>query len=386
MVTDTRDAPPPVWIDDAAGLATLVSQLSALPRFALDTESNSLHAYAERICLVQVSTEDADFIIDSLAVDLAPLGPVIADPNVEKILHGADYDVMCFKRGHGFSFDNLFDTMLAERVLGRSKYGLGSLLAEHFGFAADKKMQRFDWGRRPLPQHAVDYARYDTHFLHELQRRQVKALNDADRTEEHAHACKRQAAVVPRHREFDPLAFWKIKGARRLPDEVNAVLHHLFVLRNELAERFDRPPFRIANDATLVELARIRPTDRLSLGTALDKVRGVHPRVRRQYGDRLLDAIERGIDDGAPPRPKRDDGPSREVVARFDALRGWRKSVAEARGIEPDIVIGKSTLMEIATAAPHTLESLTATGALDEWELGRYGEGIVERLVAFDGA
>lgn len=371
---------PPRWVDDDAGLAALVATLREVPRFAIDTESNSLHAYAERVCLVQVSTAEFDVIVDPLAVDLAPLGEVIASESVEKVMHGADYDVMCFKRGYGFSFANLFDTMLAERVLGRSKYGLGSLLSEHFGFTADKKMQRFDWGRRPLPQHAIDYARFDTHFLLTLRDKQISALTDADRLEEHAHACQRQTQVEPKLRPFEPTAFWKIKGARKLDEPGPAVLHELFVLRDELARAFDRPHFRVANDATLLELARGRPLDSRALGAAFDRTRGVHPRVRRQYADRVLQAIERGVDKGSAPPQIRLPSQPRAVVERFDALRGWRKTVAETRKIEPDIVLGKNTLMAIATAAPRDAAELTETGLLDAWEQQRYGEGIVACL------
>ncbi|MEM6992567.1 MAG: HRDC domain-containing protein [Myxococcota bacterium] len=384
-MTEAPPLPPPRWVDDEAGLAALIAQLRTQPRFAIDTESNSLHAYTERVCLVQISIPGVDAIVDPLAVDLGPLGELIASPTIQKVLHGADYDVMCFKRGYGFAFANLYDTMLAERVLGRSKYGLGSLLAEHFGFKADKKMQRFDWGRRPLPQHAVDYARFDTHFLLELADMQLQALKDADRLEDHAHACLRQAQVEPKHRPFDPTSFWKVKGARKLAEPGPAVLYELFVLRDELARAFDRPHFRIASDATLLELARVRPVDRGALGKTLDRVRGVHPRVRRQYAPRLLEAIERGIAGGPPPPPQRAPSPPRDVVERFDALRGWRKSEAEARGVEPDIVLGKNTLMEIAEAAPRSLETLGASALLDDWELSRYGAGLVACLAKHGG-
>lgn len=377
---------PPAWVDDQASLVALCSRLRGLPRFAIDTESNSMHAYTERICLIQLTTAGSDglqdTIVDPLGLDLAPLGEVLADPSVQKVMHGADYDVLCFKRGHGFSFVNLFDTMLAERVLGRSRYGLGALLQEHFGFAADKSMQRFDWGRRPLPAHAVDYARYDTHFLLALADLQLHALVEADRLEDHTHACERQTRVEPRVRPFDPTAFWKIKGAKALEEPGAAVLHRLFVLRDAIAEEMDRPVFRIAADGTLLELARRRPTDPAELARVLAKARAIHPRVRRSKANAMLEAIAAGIADGTAPRAPRPESPPKEVVARFDALRNWRKSVAEARGVEPDIVLDKSTLMELARARPTDREALKATDLLDTWEQARYGDGLLECLAS----
>ena len=376
----------PAWVDDQAALVELCRRLRSLTRFAIDTESNSMHAYTERICLIQLTTAGPDglrdTIVDPLALDLAPLGDILADPSVQKVMHGADYDVLCFKRGHGFSFANLFDTMLAERVLGRSRYGLGALLEEHFGFSTDKSMQRFDWGRRPLPTHAVDYARYDTHFLLALADMQRQALVDADRLEEHTHACERQTRVEPRVRPFDPTAFWKIKGAKGLDAPGPAVLHRLFVLRDAIAREMDRPVFRIAADGTLLELARRRPTDPGALAKALAKARAIHPRVRRSRASAILEAIEAGIADGTAPKAVRPEAPPKDVVTRFDALRAWRKAVAEARGVEPDIVLDKATLMDLARAHPADRAALEATDLLDAWELSRYGDGILACLAS----
>lgn len=375
---DAAPAPtPPVWIDDDATLRTLAERIASLAAFAVDTESNSLHAYTERVCLVQLSIPGEDFLVDPFAVDLAPLGALVADPNVCKVMHGADYDILSLKRAFDFSFRNLWDTMLAERVLGRSGYGLGTLLAEHFGFRADKKMQRFDWGQRPLPEHAIDYARYDTHFLLRLQTLQRDALVDADRLEDHTHACLRQVRVVPRSRPFDPDSFWKIKGARQLDAPGPAVLKELYVLRDAMAREIDRPVFRVMSDAVLLELARRRPADRRALDRTLGRVRGSHPMIRRRRLDDLGKAIARGQAADPPAKPTRTDAMPKRVTSRYDALRGWRKEYAAGRGVEPDIVLDKNTLLELAQALDGD-----PLRPLDSWERERYGDAIKRTLAA----
>lgn len=350
-----------------------MERLRQAPRFALDTESNSMHAHRERICLVQVSLPDGDALIDPLAVDLRPLAPVLADPSIEKVMHGADYDILCFKREYGFSLAGLYDTMLAARVLGWRSHGLGPILHERYGVVANKRMQRFDWGRRPLPEGALDYARQDTRYLLELREQQLAELRGVDREDELLHACVRQERVEPRPSRADALGMWRIKGARGLPAGARGVLRGLYELREAVAEQLDRPVFQVMSDALMLSIARQPPKDE----RALAELRGLHPTLRGRGGARVLRAIE-AAREAEPPRPPAvDRGPGREVVARFDALRAWRKATAAERGLEPDLVLGKDTLMALAVAAPRTMEELRASGALDEWEERRYGDGVL---------
>jgi ribonuclease D len=93
---------PPIWVDTPDALAALIQRLGREPVVAVDTESNSLHAYFEKVCLVQFSVPGADYLLDPLALtDLSALAPIFADPAVEKVFHAAEYDVMVLKRDHG---------------------------------------------------------------------------------------------------------------------------------------------------------------------------------------------------------------------------------------------------------------------------------------------
>ena len=38
---------------------------------------------------------------------------MLADPQIEKVFHAAENDILMLKRDFGFSFANIFDTMLA---------------------------------------------------------------------------------------------------------------------------------------------------------------------------------------------------------------------------------------------------------------------------------
>eukprot|EP00889_Picochlorum_renovo_P007612 jgi/Picre1/34642/NNA_002110.t1 len=119
-------------------------------------------------CLMQLSTRNVDIIVDVLLLRSHVgrlLGPVFADPNIVKVLHGSRSDIGWLQRDFGIYLCNLFDTGEAAKILKYGSNGLAFLLEKHCGFKADKKWQLADWRIRPLQTQAIHYARADTHFL-----------------------------------------------------------------------------------------------------------------------------------------------------------------------------------------------------------------------------
>src|SRR5690349_10118960 len=161
--------PPPIWVNSKNLLQEMVDDLAAHPRVAVDTESNSLHAFREQVCLLQFSTPTTDYIVDPLELaDLEPLRPIFSSSKIEKIFHAAEYDLICLKRDFGFKFANIFDTMQAARIIGYPAVGLDRLLGDKFGIKVDKRHQKADWAARPLTEEQIHYARLDTHYLFDL--------------------------------------------------------------------------------------------------------------------------------------------------------------------------------------------------------------------------
>ena len=155
----------PVLVGTQQALSLMVADLKRQTRIAVDTEANSLHAYHERVCLIQFSTSEVDYLVDPLVVaNLSPLEEIFSTHKIEKVFHAVDYDVYGLNRDYGFTINNLFDTMIAARTLGYTSLGLGNLLNEKFGIELNKRFQKADWGQRPLPDDLIDYARLDTAF------------------------------------------------------------------------------------------------------------------------------------------------------------------------------------------------------------------------------
>src|SRR5512143_3219261 len=153
----------PVWVNSSQLLGQMLGDLLLQPRLAVDTESNSLRAYRERVCLIQFSTPATDYLVDPLALDdLSSLGGLFADAGIEKVFHAPEYDLICLRRDFGFSFAGIFDTMQAGRILGRKQAGLDRLLEEKLAVTISKRYQKADWGVRPLSRELLLYAVLDT--------------------------------------------------------------------------------------------------------------------------------------------------------------------------------------------------------------------------------
>lgn len=364
---------PPIVVTQQPQLNAMLERLMAAPSVAVDTESDSLYVYHEKVCLVQFSIPAQDYLVDPLSgIDLAGLGKLFAEPRIEKVFHAAEYDILCLKRDFGFEFNNLFDTMWAARILGWKQVSLASILQEHFDVRLDKRWQRHNWGQRPLDGAALAYARLDTHYLLAVRDRQLAQLRAAGREEEAREIFDQVSCVTPAPHTFDPQSFWRVKGVWDLTGREQAIVRELHAYRDQQARQHDRPPFRVLSDQTLIALARRRPR---SL-QALHAIHELTPLQINRYGHGILEAIARGCQ-AEIPRPIYAPRPDESLLQRYEALRAWRNTLARQRGVEPDVIMSNTTLMEIAHRRPTTLADLEGIEGLGPWRRTTYGEQIL---------
>ncbi len=357
-------------------LERLAARLIRQPSVAVDTESNSLHAFQEQVCLIQFSTPEADYLVDPLALDdLSPLEPLFADPNVEKVFHAAEYDVYCLHRDFGFDFSHLFDTMIAARIAGRSAVGLGNLLADEFGVHTQKRFQRADWGQRPLPRALLEYAVLDTRYLLPLRDRLEAELHRLERwelaQEDFARVCQPLDPNDPHAAD----GFWRVRGVRDLTPRQAAVFRALWTFREEIARQRDVPPFKVISNRALLSIARAMP-HRVQ---DLYNLRDVSAGYVRRYGEGLIEAVKHGL--AAPPEhAERNGRPSDAYLARLDALKAWRKQRAREMGVESDVVLPREHMHRLAEVAPHSLDELAACLPDIPWRVQHFGAEILDVL------
>jgi ribonuclease D len=368
-----EERPLTIIVDTSDCLAEMARQLRTANAIGVDTESDSFHSYREKICLVQVSTADEDYVVDPLALPrLAPLEETFADPAVVKVFHAAENDVAALRRDFAFDTHGIFDTMAAARILGLPRFGLGDLLREHFNVESDKRLQKFEWGRRPLPSRALDYAATDSRHLLPLRQILLRSLREADRIEEAEDEFQRLESATSRERAFDPEGWRRVKGAHALGPSQRGVLRELYRWRDDQAARLDRPPFRVAPDAALIAVAAQQPSD----PAELKKVVGLPGSIAERHTSALLGLVQAGLNAPAPPAlrgPRRDEA----IEARFEALRTWRRARAAERAVAPDVIVPNAVLRSVAEARPKTLEDLESLGLVGPWKLSAYGAELI---------
>ncbi|MBW1878815.1 MAG: HRDC domain-containing protein [Deltaproteobacteria bacterium] len=384
MYSDT----PLIMVDDAETLTEIAARLARAPAIGVDTESDSFYSYQEKVCLIQISDLDADYIIDPLTIgDLSALAPIMANPDIVKVFHGADYDVVCMKRDYAYTFRSLFDTMIASQLLGSQRVGLADLIEEHFGVALEKKYQRYDWGRRPLGAEHIEYARGDSHWLPALREILIRRLKKRGRLEHLIEECALLESRTWEGRPFDEDGYLKVKTAGRLDHRGLRVLRRLYLYRDEQARKMDRPVFKVIGDTDLVRIADGRPTTR----SELDKVLPGKMGLKRRHADALARAVRLGLEDDFPiperkPKQPAPTGPTPRLRGRaaeraLAVLKAWRNDLVKANAdLTPVAAISNGTLKEISRLRPLSAEEMGRVPEVRRWQVQDYGNAILAIL------
>ena len=368
-------------ITSQAVLQDRLPQMTSAPVLALDTEASSFHRYKERMCLVQISDRDRTWLIDPLAIpELTALGNLLSDPKKEVVIHDADYDLRILARDHGIRVEHIFDTLIAAELVNEPEIGLAALLRKHLGVEVDKKFQKADWSRRPLPIPMLDYAAGDTDHLIALRDILKQRLNQLGRwdwaMEEFGLLTN---APFERSADTEP-AFMRIMGARVLKPQQLAVLSAVHAWREGVAARMDRAPFMVLGNEALIMLA----TDPPVRTSDLKGRKGMSDKVVQRHGVDLLAAVERGR---AMPReewpriskPKkwqRDEG----YEDRLKRLKRTRDRLTLAHDLRPGIVASNQLLMDMARTLPGDLQALGALPGMRRYQVKHFGEDLLRVL------
>jgi ribonuclease D len=331
-------------IDTEHKLAAFLPKLRAATWVAVDTEADSLHAYPEKVCLIQISTIHGDRLIDPLAgMNLDPLLEALSGH--ELIMHGADYDLRLLEKHHRFIPSAIFDTMLASRLLGERQFGLSNLVEKFLGAKLEKGAQKANWALRPLTERMERYARNDTHYLKPLEDRLKPELQLKGRLAWHQESCARLIAECTRPAPADMDKVWRVKGSHLLSRPALAILREIWRWRETEAIRANRPPFFIMSHEALVQVASAAATRR-----PIEPFLSKHISDRRR--DELSKAIARGL--GIPPEnhPKFlqriNRRPSDAEKRRYLELQKRRDAHAHQLGIDPTLIASRAALSDLA--------------------------------------
>lgn len=367
-------------IGSTSALEGFVKGLGKEEAIALDLEADSMYHFQEKVCLIQMATTRETLLIDPLQIeDLSPLKPVFLNRDIKKVLHGADYDVRSLYRDFGIEINNLFDTQIASAFLGVGETSLDALLQNRFNIRLNKKYQKKDWSTRPLPNEMLAYAAMDVFYLLPLADQLEAELKKENRLYWVDEEVEILSKVRPPLSNSDPL-FLKFKGAGKLDPRPLAVLEALLSFRKKVAEKKDRPLFKVFRNATLMTIARIAPCDVRDLNSSGT----LSQKQIDMYGDGIIEAVHcaRQIPDNALPVYPRNRQPRMklDVPVKVRALKSWRNARARALGLDPALICSNALASSIATRNPDRTANLRDIPGIKKWQVKEFGKEILATL------
>jgi ribonuclease D len=311
--------------------------------------------YRPELCLVQIAVPGDDpelgdvTLLDPLAedpFDPAPLAEVLADPEIEVVLHAGRQDVALLRRLWRCEIRNVFDTQVAAGFAGmRAQLSYEGLLREIIGVRLRKTASFTRWDRRPLSPEQLDYAREDVLHLLALAAALQERLTKIGRLDWAREECA-YLEEISDERDLDTI-FRRLPRVNSMDPGQRAVARELVEWREALAERGNRPVSSVLQDATLVEVAKRRP----QTAERLSQIRGLHESTLRRRGDEILAAVARGRErDGIPvegDRPTAPDPADAPLIALAEALVRARANEA---GLAYELLAARADLQRIVTA------------------------------------
>jgi ribonuclease D len=369
---ESRQTPAFEYIQTAPALEQLLGHIRNASRIALDTEADSYHHYYPKVCLIQGSTENIHFIIDPLAsIDLSPFFEILTPKKL--VLHDAGYDLRMLKADFDFRpKGEIFDTMLAARLIGLEQIGLSALLSEFLGVEVYKKNQRADWSKRPLSEELLKYAIDDTCYLLKLSDILASKLAELGRIEWHRQSCRWsvKSALQPVKQNHNPDEKWRIAGVSRLKPKEMAFVRELWQWREKEAQKADVPPFRIMYSKQLLALAIWAAAQKKTI--QLDP----HRLPRSCRGERMI-SLKKSIERAsqltpdkwpAPKKPQTGHQPTVEQQNQIETLRKKVAQMAARLHLSPQLIAPKAVLTSIVLRKLDSSKKLTDSGLVTGWQ------------------
>ncbi|WP_457553651.1 ribonuclease D [Desulfobacula sp.] len=368
------------FIESDAELKNICDDLLKEKIIAVDLEADSMHCFKEKICLIQIASSSQAFLVDPFEIkEVSSFINLLENHDVIKVFHGSDFDIRSLDRDYQVQVNNLFDTEIACRFLGIKERGLAALLKQNFNVDVDKKFQKADWGKRPVRQEMIEYSVGDVAYLTKLHDIIHQKLLSNGRLSWAVEEFEIQAKVRYENNHIRPL-FKKFKGAGKMDNRSLAVLENLLQVRLKIAEKKDRPLYKIMANASLMTMANEKP---VTIDQML-RIRAISSKQADMYGDLCVEAIVNAmeLEHKALPsypkirRPKKDV----KVLKKIERLKKMREKVSGSMGIEPGFLLNNAMIASIAFENPATIEDLLAIDNLRHWQVETMGENILSCL------
>ena len=362
-----------ILVDNKKSLELAIVNLANSRLIAIDTESSGYYTYYSKVCLIQISANGKNFILDPMAqIDVKALDPILKNPSILKLFHSAVDDIKALKRDFGFQFKNIADTMYSSKLLGLEHNSLNYLVEYYHKVFLSKTEQKSNWEKRPLDRHQLQYAALDTAYLEsiwnvmktELEKRNLleEAVSEFEKMAEEPYVAKETTTEIHWH---------KFPNVDKFTPEERRNICDILQFRDDKARRMNKAPFRILNNETIEKIVK-KEIGEDNFVTLLGKKDGAElTRILQNPTGAPLDKADF-------PKPDFDLKPEEEPL--FKQLRKWRDKIMKKRNMDHTMLLSNKNLIQIIRSKVADLESLKSLSLMSEWKIQNYGPSILKAL------
>ena len=356
-------------------LAAFCDKAKNKPFLCVDTEFMRESTFYSILCLIQVSTDDDEAIIDPLAdgLDMTPLNELLTDSKIIKVMHAARQDLEIFYNILGEVPAPLFDTQVAAMALGfGDSISYQALVKGRLNQDLDKGARFTDWSKRPLSPKQLSYALGDVTHLRDFYPGMVEELTERGRL-----AWVEEEMLTQMNEKLytnDPDTAWERLKIRRPKREYLAVLKAAAAWRERKAITRDIPRRRVLKDDALYDIAQQKPRTL----KALAALRGVPNGFERsdtakKLVEEILYALE-NVETYGPPIPRVQHMPP-NLGATTEMLKTLLRLRTEYVDIAPRLVASAKDIEQIAAFGEKA-----EVAALSGWRLEVFGNDALKML------
>ena len=363
-----------VLVETANAFGLALINLRNATVLSIDSEFSGFYTYYSKVCLIQISANGKNYIIDPLKISkLDGLSEIFSDKTKVKIFHSCTDDMRIMKKDFGFEFTNVRDTMIGSRVLGMESNSLAHVVEYYKKIKLDKEQQKSNWEKRPLEKKQLLYAAYDTCFLEEIWNKMEKELQDRNLFEEAMseflwaensdHSTKEKEGEGFHLDKFPNILTYSPRERKRI--------YEILKLRDEKAKKINKAPFRLLANDKIIKLASTDFNEEKYL-----------QEFGHKDGTNLFQLLSNTTEEITDDDLRRDitDQLDDKENKIFQKLKAWREAIKNYRKMDHTMVPTNKILVSILKSGPKTLEELQSLNLFSEWKVQNYGPGILACL------
>jgi ribonuclease D len=365
-------------ITDSKQFHEVCKALKKAGTFGFDTEFIRERSYQPQLCLIQAATPDMVALIDPFKVDAGEFWKLVADENIQKIVHAGSQDLeMCYLHIQRPGA-NIFDVQVAAGMVGMGyPMSYGKLVQGVLNKKILQDKSYSEWSRRPLSAGQLRYAVEDVLYLDSIHKALTKCLKKLGREtwlreEMHSLESAEMFECVPQDR-------WRrVQGWQRLSRRKLGVLRELAAWREDGARRYDLPPRTFLRDQVLTALSRQMP---MSIKDVRD-TKGFPRPLAGKEGPTILQAIETGRntpEDELPnPIQPKDDNPVDKMLQ--DLVSATGQSICLSRDLCHSLFASRSHYAALVSGVRYGIPKLNTLKLLSGWRNKFAGKKLKEML------